>query len=98
MKNLIIFVTVEIAELADFYFSEHSEKKIVAFCADDAYVKDPKFCGRPVVPLSELAKKFSPKEHEAFVAVSYARMNRLRAEKYQALKKAGYKMATYVSP
>jgi sugar O-acyltransferase (sialic acid O-acetyltransferase NeuD family) len=98
MKKLVLFGAGEIAELATYYFSEHTPYQIAAFCVDDAYVKQGIFNGKPVVAFSEIVKRFPPGSHDAFVAVSYSQMNKLRAEKYLALKKQGYAIATYVSP
>ena len=47
------------------------------------------FLGLPWVDVAQLANRFPASEHEAFVAISYAKMNRVRAEKYAVLKEAG---------
>ena len=98
MKPLVIFGTGEIAEVADFYFRETTERNVAAFTVDPAYVTEPTFLDRPVVPFDEVARRFPPASHDMFVALSYARMNRVREEKVAAAGAAGYALATYVSP
>lgn len=95
-KKLIIFGTGEIGELAHYYFSQDSEFEIVAFSADDEFVKEDNFKGLPVVAFSELKKSYPTDSYSAHVALSYNRLNLNRKEKYIMLKESGYKLASYV--
>jgi len=95
-NKLIIFGTGEIAELAYYYFKHDSNYKIVAFTADDEYVNSNTFKGLPLIPFSEITEKYSPKEYNAHVALSYNKLNQIRAEKYYAVKEKGYKLVSYV--
>lgn len=52
-RRLVIFGAGDIAELAQFYFSTHTDREVVAFSVDAAYLKEPTFCGRPVVAFEE---------------------------------------------
>jgi sugar O-acyltransferase (sialic acid O-acetyltransferase NeuD family) len=95
--QIVIFGTGEIAELADFYFSNDSTYEIAGFTVDAAFLKQLEFRGRPVVAFEEAVDKFPPDRFCCFVAVSYARVNALRAEKVAAARTMGYRIATYVS-
>jgi sugar O-acyltransferase (sialic acid O-acetyltransferase NeuD family) len=97
MADLVIFGAGNIAELAQFYFTQDGPHRVAAFTVDGAYLNVPNFCGAPVIALEEVAKKFPPERHAAFVALSYARLNALRAEKCAALKSMGYTLVSYVS-
>lgn len=96
MKNLVIFGTAEIADLAYFYFENDSEYRVVAFTVDDSYVKDDMFNGLPVVAFSQVSQHFPPGENEMHVALSYLQLNQLREAKYIQTKGAGYTLASYV--
>jgi sugar O-acyltransferase (sialic acid O-acetyltransferase NeuD family) len=96
-KPLVIFGTAEMAVLARFYFENDSEYRVVAFTADDSFVECDSFQGLPLVPFSEIEKCFPPTEYGMHVALSYARLNRLRQEKYEQAKAVGYELASYVS-
>src|SRR5262245_33833860 len=97
MRRLVIFGVGEIAEVANFYFGTDSDYQVVAFTVDAQFVKEPQFCGRPVVPLEEAAKAFPPSEHDAFVGVGYSKLNALRRGKAETLRGFGYRLASYVS-
>ena len=93
---LIIFGTAEIGALARFYFAQDSDYEPVAFTADDSYVESAYYEGLPVIPFSRIAKEFPPEDAEMHVALSYMKLNRLREEKYNQAKNAGYRLASYV--
>jgi len=95
-KKLVIFGSAEIASLALYYFEHDSDYEVCAFTVDDEYVVGDTFQGRPLVPFSEVVTLYPPQTHEMFVALSYKKLNRLRREKYDAAKTAGYKLASYV--
>jgi sugar O-acyltransferase (sialic acid O-acetyltransferase NeuD family) len=94
---IIIFGDGEIAELADFYFSHDSSFEVVAFTVDEAYLKQSVFRGRPVVPFERIAETHPPERFQLFVALSYAKLNALRADRVAAAKAKGYRLASYLS-
>jgi len=96
-KPLVIFGTGDIAQLAHYYFSTDSNYEVVAFTVDAAYMTANEFCGLPVVAFDEVAKLYSPDTHAIFIALSYAKLNQVRKEKYLAAKELGYRFASYVS-
>lgn len=96
-KPLIIFGTSEIASLAKFYFNHDSDHKVVAFTVDDEYVTEDIFEGLPVIPFSEIKQRYSPDLYSMHVALSYMKLNQIRAVKYQQAKAAGYELVSYVS-
>jgi len=97
MKPLVIFGAGELAEVAHFYFTRDAGAAVAAFTVDAAYLKERRFCGQPVVPFEEVGAAYPPDRHDLFVALSYARVNALRAEKCAAGKAQGYRLRTYVS-
>jgi sugar O-acyltransferase (sialic acid O-acetyltransferase NeuD family) len=97
MANIVIFGAGEIAEIAHFYFKHDSDHDVSAFCVDQDYLKSSQVCGLPVVPFEEIDKHYPPSNHQMFVALSYAKVNAIRAEKYQACKSKGYQIVSYVS-
>lgn len=96
-RSLIIFGTGAIAELAHFYFTTDSEFDVVAFTVDREYIQSLEFMGLPVVPFDEIATAFPPSECDLFIALSYARLNAVRKEKYEVGKAKGYRLASYIS-
>ena len=97
MKPLVIFGTGDIGQLAHFYFTSDSDYRVTAFTVDPEFITASEFCGQPVVPFNEIAVHYPPARHELFVALSYAKLNQVRKEKYLAAKALGYRLASYVS-
>ena len=81
-KKLVIFGFGDIAEIAHYYFKTDSDYEVVAFTLDAEYITETEFCGLPVVPFEELTAQYAPNEYELFIALSYARLNEVRKEKF----------------
>jgi sugar O-acyltransferase (sialic acid O-acetyltransferase NeuD family) len=96
-REIIIFGIGESAELADFYFAHDSEYEVKGFTVDGMFMKQGEFRGRPVLAFEEIVEKFPPDRYGLFVAVGYAGVNAVRAEKVAAARAKGYHIATYVS-
>jgi sugar O-acyltransferase (sialic acid O-acetyltransferase NeuD family) len=97
MNKLIVFGTGDIAKLAHYYFSCDSEYEVTAFTVDKEYMTGDVFLGLPVVDFEKIVDRCPPETHKIFIALSYAKMNRIRAQKYYKAKELGYELATYVS-
>jgi len=97
MAKLIIFGAGDIARLAHYYFTRDSDHDVVAFTVDQKYRQAETFLDSDLVPFEEVSNRYPPTEFKMFVALSYARMNKLREEKYHAAKKKGYELVSYVS-
>jgi sugar O-acyltransferase (sialic acid O-acetyltransferase NeuD family) len=97
MSQLIIFGAGDIARLAHYYFTRDSEHEVVAFTVDQKYREADTFLDLPLVSFEEIASRYPPGEYKMFVALSYARMNKLREEKYRAAKEKSYELVSYVS-
>lgn len=97
-RSLVVFGTRQIAEVLCWYLERESDYRIAAFTVDGAFLDESTFMGRPVVPFEEVTREFPPDANEMFVALSYAKMNRVRAEKFEAAKALGYRLASHVSP
>jgi len=97
MKPVLIFGAGEIAEVAHFYFTRDTRIPVAGFTVDAAYLKESRFCGLPVVPFEEAQSAFAPGAHDLFVALSYAKINAVRAQKCAEGKACGYRLASYVS-
>ena len=98
MKNqLIIFGCGDIAQLAHFYFSTDSNYDVVAFTVDENHLKEPEFCGLPVVAFENITEEYPPDLYDFFVALSYSKLNSIRKEKFLNAKEMGYKLVNFVS-
>ena len=97
MSKLLIFGTGDIAQLAKYYFETDSEHTVIAFTVDDKYVESETFEKLPLIPFSQVESRYSPEEYKMFIAISYAKMNRLRESKFLEAKAKGYVLVSYIS-
>ncbi|MDQ1707128.1 MAG: hypothetical protein QOJ88_339 [Pyrinomonadaceae bacterium] len=97
MAKIVIVGDGETAELAYEYFTYDSPHEVVAFSVEREYAKKEELFGLPVVFFEDLESRFAPAEHSAFVAISYTKLNRVRARLYQETKRKGYNIVSYVS-
>lgn len=95
-RELLIFGSGEIASLAKYYFEKDSEFRVVAFTVDDGFVESDTYEGKPLVPLSDAYHSFPSELYPMHVALSYSGLNRLRQQKYENMKRMGYKLVSYV--
>lgn len=97
MKPVIIFGSAEMAEIAHFYLTHDSEYTVEAFTVDQDYLSSSTFCDLPVVAFEKVENLYPPENFAMFIAVSYAKLNTLRAAKYEEAKAKGYELISYVS-
>lgn len=95
---LVIFGAGPLAEVAHFYFTHDSAWTVAGFTVDREFLPDPPLlAGLPVVPFDRAEHEYPPDRFALFVALSYTRMNRHRADKCGAARAKGYRLASYVS-
>lgn len=97
MAKVVVFGSGEVASVGYFYLTHDSPHEVVAFTVDRKYLTEGQLLGLPVVPFEEVQALYPPADHKMVVMVSFARVNRLRAEKYYQAKEKGYDLASYVS-
>lgn len=96
-RQIVIFGTGELAEVADFYFTHDSEYEVAGFTVDEAHLTNTTFRGRAVVPFERIAATFSADEFGLFVAVGYTKLNAARAEKVAIARSKSYRLVSYLS-
>jgi sugar O-acyltransferase (sialic acid O-acetyltransferase NeuD family) len=97
VAKLVLFGAGDIARLAHFYFSTDSDHEVVAFTVDPDYRQGESFMDLPLVSVDQVTRLYPPGAHKMFVAMSYGKMNRVRAAKYAQAKELGYELVTYIS-
>lgn len=97
MAKLIIFGAGDIARLASVYFTRDSEHEVSAFTVDETYRSGDSFRDLPLVAFERVTELYPPRDYKMFVALSYAKMNKVRADKYRQARDAGYELVSYIS-
>jgi len=95
-NKAIIFGTGSFARVVHFYLTHDSDYDVVGFTASENAIGSGKLLGLPVVPFEHVEEVFSPDGHDMFIAVGYARFNKLREQFVEVAKTKGYSMLSYV--
>ncbi|MEW6210175.1 MAG: acetyltransferase [Acidobacteriota bacterium] len=96
MKKVVIFGTGDIGQLAHFYLTNDSHYEVVAFCADAEFITSQQYLGLPIVSFEDVLDSHPPDDFDMFVALSYSKLNEVRAQKYHEAKSKGYKLISYI--
>ncbi|EXI73309.1 MAG TPA: acetyltransferase [Candidatus Accumulibacter phosphatis] len=96
-RPLVIFGVGELAQLAHYYFTHDTGRRIAGFAADSARIAESEYQGLPLVPAQALETHFPPSDFDLFVAIGYSGLNSHRAERCAEAVARGYHLATYVS-
>lgn len=96
-KELVIIGDSAFAEIAYEYFSHDSEYKVAAFSVESKFKTKESLFGLPIIDYEELILKYPPSNYDAFIAVTYLQMNKVREKFFKDLKSKGYFLASYVS-
>jgi sugar O-acyltransferase (sialic acid O-acetyltransferase NeuD family) len=96
-KPVVIVGAKENAEIAYEYFTHDSDRDVAGFTVEEAYRDTEELCGLPVVAFEEVEQRYPPSDHDAFVALSSAQLNRIRTRFFHAVKDKGYDCASYIS-
>lgn len=83
--------------MAHYYFTHDSPHRVAAFAVDAAYRQADTFQGLPLVDFEHVTAQYPPDRFGMFVGIGYARMNKVRAERYRRVNALGYSCASYVS-
>ena len=96
-QRIVVVGDGETADLACEYFTHDSACEVVAFSVEASYLTRGRLFDLPVVPFEELETLYPPSEYALFVAISYTKLNRVRARLYGLAKSRGYRFVSYVS-
>jgi sugar O-acyltransferase (sialic acid O-acetyltransferase NeuD family) len=97
LADIVLFGVGGTAQVLHYHLTRAGHR-VVAFVVDADYLREASLAGRPVVAFEDVAGRYPPQEHQMMIAVGYARVNRLRAERCAQAKAMGYRLFSYVSP
>ncbi|MGG5824038.1 acetyltransferase [Falsiroseomonas sp. HW251] len=97
-RGLVLIGDSAFAEVAHEYFEADTSYRVAAFAVERAFLRRENLRGLPVVSLEDMAARFPPETHDAYAAVVYTQLNRLRTRLAAAAQAMGYRLASYVSP
>lgn len=98
VKKLLIFGTGTLGELAGYYFQSDTPYELLGYVDDAEFVSTKShLSGKPVWSWEDARAGYSTEDVDYFVAIGYRKTNTIRQNRYEQIKKAGYRLASYVS-
>jgi len=96
-KKVVVYGNGDHAGVAKVFLTDDTDLDVVAFTAYDRYCTDEKFHNLEVIPFEDLEEKYPPDECRLFIAIGFGQINKVRAEIYDAAKRKGYELVSYIS-
>jgi sugar O-acyltransferase (sialic acid O-acetyltransferase NeuD family) len=96
-RPIVVFGTGPLGRLMHFLFTTDSPRRVEAFAVDGSHRSADSYLDLPVVAFEDVTRDYPPATHDMFVAVGYRRVNRFRAERYEAAKALGYTLPSFIS-
>jgi sugar O-acyltransferase (sialic acid O-acetyltransferase NeuD family) len=97
MAKLVIFGCGRGADVAARYFCSDSAHQVCGFTVEKPYLSSDSFRGLPLVDFEIVQEHFPPRDFQMFIPLGFRKMNALRAQIYQGVKRKGYSCASYIS-
>ncbi len=96
-SDIVIFGDQVFARIAQHYFECDSRHRVVAFTVHERYLAQREFCGREVIPFERITDSHPADSVSMFVAIGFKRVNKARAEVFEACRAKKYRLVNYVS-
>jgi len=96
-KPIVIVGTALLAEQMQYYFAERQGRVVEAFAVDAEFLREDRFCGKPVLEFEEALRRFGPTTHELFIAIGFLATAQRKA-KFDLARRRGYTLPSYVHP
>src|SRR3990167_3715277 len=97
MAKVVVFGTLETAEIAQYYLENDSPHQVVAFTVHAEYLRHNTFHGLPVVAFEDVERLYPPDDFRFFAPMTGRKMNTLRENVYLQAKAKGYSFISYIS-
>ena len=97
-KKLVIVGTGPQAQIARDYFEELTNYEVLGFACHNEFKESDEIYSMPLVAIEDLLEKHSPDDTEAFVAIGYKSMNKMRQSVYEEIKSLGFRLASFIHP
>lgn len=97
--QIVIFGAGKVADVVYQHIAHAATHDVVAFTTDAEHVPpDAQFHGKPVVAFEDIERTYPAERFGMIVAIGYHNINAVRRERYEAAKRKGYQLMSYVSP
>ena len=98
MTPIVLVGTGKIAEVALYFFQNHSQFDVVAAAVDAPFKTANYWNGLPLVDFEKIEVLYPPNKYDLFVAVGYQDINRFRQNLCSRARAKGFNLISYVHP
>lgn len=95
-KPVVVVGTGDFARIARYYLENDSAHRVVAHSLSASLLDAKEYLGLPLVAFEDLSRAYPPDEYLLLIGIAYSRLNRNRRDLFEAAKRMGYDMVTYV--
>lgn len=96
-SKVVIFGTGSFAEIVHFYLRHDSDLEVIAFTASQDKIDRETWHDLPVIPFERIEEIYPPDKFKMFIAIGYAKLNKVRAYFYNEAKIKGYTLISYIN-
>lgn len=96
MKKIIVFGISDLGRLLKWYIETDTSHTIVAFTANEEFIKQDSFCGLPTINFENIESKYPVNDYEIMIAIGNRKMNDIRKKVFEQCKSKGYTVTTYI--
>jgi len=95
-KDIVLYGIGIMAHYVTKVIEKHDLFNIAAYSADEEYIQEEQFLGKPLVPFGKVQDLFPPKDFAMLLLIGYKRM-RDRATMFSKAKVKGYSLANCIA-
>ena len=97
-KDLFIYGSGTLSEIAHYYFESDSPYNVLGFIDQEEIAEHKKeLFSKPIFKWQDFCDEFDSRQVDVFVAIGYRKTNKLRQKRYEMVISNGFKCASYVS-
>ena len=97
VKNIIIFGTGNIAEVAYYFLKNDTSHNIIGFCLEKDFIKEKTKFDLPIIEFETIQETHPSSEYLLFAPCTASNLNKFRERIYNEGKEKGYTFFTYIS-
>ncbi|MBA2672455.1 acetyltransferase [Ramlibacter sp.] len=96
-RPVLVFGNLLSASLAWYCLAHDSPWTVAGFTVDQAYIRDARYEGLPLVAFETLEQTHPPADYRLIIPMGYHRINGLRRARFEQARTRGYDCVSYVS-
>lgn len=97
MSRIVLFGAGRGAAVAHRFLKSDTDHEVVAFAVDAGELAADEYRGLPLIAFEDAPRLYPPDDYRMLILLGYQDMNGLRKRKFEAAKRMGYALESYVA-